>query len=206
MKMVISTQNQGKIREFARLFASLNAQVYSINELVPNHHVEETGTTFLENACLKARAAHKETGLISIADDSGLCVDALNGAPGVYSARFGGEGLTDAQRVDKLLDAMKEVKDPKDRTARFVCAICCVLPNGEEIHIQESCEGVLDFAPHGEGGFGYDPIFLVGEKSFSQISGEEKDKISHRGKAVRKFVAALKEHMKQKGDKTSAQQ
>lgn len=206
MKMVVATQNQGKIREFARLFAPLNAQVYSINELAPRHFVEETGTTFMQNACLKARAAHQETGLISVADDSGLCVDALNGAPGVYSARYGGEGLTDAQRVEKLLAALKDIADPQARTARFVCAICCVLENGEEIHIEQSCEGLLGFAPVGDGGFGYDPIFMVGEKSFSQISGEEKDKISHRGKAVREFVKRLQDYMQQKGENTSAKQ
>ena len=157
--------------------------------------VEETGTTFEENSLLKAKAVMEASGLPAIADDSGLCVDALGGAPGVYSARYGGEGLDDVQRYQLLLENMK---GQMPRTARFVSVITCCFPNGDVLSARGECEGSVAFAPMGEGGFGYDPIFFVPglKKTFSQLTPEEKNAISHRGKALEAFQVKLKEYLK----------
>ena len=154
--------------------------------------VEETGTTFAENAYLKAKAACEQTGLPAVADDSGLVVDALNGAPGVYSARYAGPDATDAQRMDKLLHELDGVP-AEQRTARFVSAICVVYPDGERMDVEGVCEGSVAFAPRGHDGFGYDPIFLVGEKTYAELTPAEKDVVSHRGKALRELAARLEE-------------
>ena len=156
--------------------------------------VEETGTTFEENSLLKAKAVMEASGLPAIADDSGLCVDALGGAPGVYSARYGGEGLDDVQRYQLLLENMK---GQMPRTARFVSVITCCFPNGDVLSARGECEGSVAFAPMGEGGFGYDPIFFVPglKKTFSQLTPEEKNAISHRGKALEAFQVKLKEYL-----------
>ena len=156
--------------------------------------VEETGVTFAENAALKARAVCEASGLPAIADDSGLCVDALNGAPGVYSARYGGEGLDDVGRYQLLLSNMR---GQMDRRCGFVSAISCVFPNGDEITAQGECRGTLAYAPNGENGFGYDPIFFVPEmkKTFAQLTAEEKNSISHRGKALGEFKKKLEEYL-----------
>ena len=157
--------------------------------------LEETGTTFEENSLLKAKAVMEASGLPAIADDSGLCVDALGGAPGVYSARYGGEGLDDVQRYQLLLENMK---GQMPRTARFVSVITCCFPNGDVLSARGECEGSVAFAPMGEGGFGYDPIFFVPglKKTFSQLTPEEKNAISHRGKALEAFQVKLKEYLK----------
>ncbi len=164
MKFVIATGNEGKVREFKRILEPMGFGAVSMKELGLVLDVEETGKTFSENAYLKAEAVCRLTGLPAIADDSGLCVDALNGAPGVYSARYSGQG--DDGNNQKLLDEMADVP-PEKRTARYVS---------------------------GEQGFGYDPLFYVGERSFGQYSDEEKDAISHRGKALRLFCETLKKH------------
>ena len=190
MKFIIATHNKKKLAEMERILNPLGIEV-STAQL---QEVDETGTTFAENAYLKANAACKETGLPAIADDSGLAVDALNGAPGVYSARYAGEYATDIQKMEKLLHELKNV--PKEqRTARFVCSICCVFPNGDRITAEANCEGTIAFELTGDGGFGYDPIFLVGEQSFGQLSDEEKDRISHRGKALMLFSQKLQEYL-----------
>ncbi len=190
MKFIIATHNKKKLAEMERILNPLGIEV-STAQL---QEVDETGTTFAENAYLKANAACKETGLPAIADDSGLAVDALNGAPGVYSARYAGEYATDIQKMEKLLHELKNV--PKEqRTARFVCSICCVFPNGDCITAEANCEGTIAFELTGDGGFGYDPIFLVGEQSFGQLSDEEKDRISHRGKALMLFSQKLQEYL-----------
>lgn len=183
---VIATHNRNKLKELRRILAPLNIDVTT----APLDEVEETGTTFAENAFLKAEAACRQTGLPAVADDSGLMVDALNGEPGVYSARYAGENASDLDRIHKLLENLKDVPQEK-RTAKFVSAVCCVYPNGERIDVQGECPGTVAFAPQGNGGFGYDPIFLVGEKSFGELSAEEKDSISHRGRALAKLAAKL---------------
>ena len=190
MKFIIATHNKKKLEEMERILNPIGIEV-STAQL---QEVDETGTTFAENAYLKANAACKETGLPAIADDSGLAVDALNGAPGIYSARYAGEHATDLQKMEKLLYELKDVPKEK-RTARFVCSICCVFPNGDYITAEGTCEGTIAFELTGDGGFGYDPIFLVGEQSFGQLSDEEKDRISHRGKALMLFSQKLQEYL-----------
>ena len=190
MKFIIATHNKKKLAEMERILNPIGIEV-STAQL---QEVDETGTTFAENAYLKANVACKETGLPAIADDSGLAVDALNGAPGIYSARYAGEHATDLQKMEKLLYELKDVPKEK-RTARFVCSICCVFPNGDYITAEGTCEGTIAYELTGDGGFGYDPIFLVGEQSFGQLSDEEKDRISHRGKALMLFSQKLQEYL-----------
>lgn len=179
MTFVIATHNQHKLAELQRILEPLgiNAVTADLNE------VEETGTTFAENAFLKADAACKETGMPAVADDSGLAVDALNGAPGVYSARYAGEGATDEDRNNKLLKALKDIPREK-RTARFVSSVSCVFPDGFRIAVEGTCEGWVGFEPKGTGGFGYDPVFMVGDRSYGEMDPSEKDRLSHRGRAL----------------------
>ncbi len=190
MEFVIGTHNPNKIKEFGRILRPLGISVCSAS--LPE--VEETGETFAENAFLKASSACRETGKPAVADDSGLAVDALNGAPGIFSARYAGEGATSVERNAKLLCAMQDVPAGR-RAAKFVCAICCVFPNGDAVTAQAECAGSIAFAPRGGGGFGYDPLFLVGGgKTFAELTGEEKDKISHRGRALRAFAEKIKRY------------
>jgi len=193
MKLIVATNNAHKLLEFGRILAPLGVEVHSQKEYCPDLDVEETGTTFAENARLKAEAVFKATGLTAVADDSGLCVDALNGAPGVYSARYAGENATDAQRIEKLLQEMAEVPDEK-RTGRFISAICCIGPE-LLIECEGVCEGVIGRECRGEGGFGYDPVFYVDGRSYSEMSGEEKDAVSHRGRALRLFYEEMNRRM-----------
>ena len=193
MQFIIATGNAHKLLELERILAPLGIDAVSTKAKgISLDDVEETGTTFEENAYLKAKAACDKTGLPAVADDSGLCVDALNGEPGVYSARYAGEDATDEQRYQKLLENLKDVPAEK-RTARFVSAVCCVWPSGESLTVRGECEGTIGSRPLGENGFGYDPVFMVGEKSFAQLSAVEKDAISHRGRALVKLQQALKE-------------
>lgn len=194
MTFVIATHNAKKLKELKRILEPLGFDAV-IREDLPE--VEETGTTFAENALLKAESACKVTGMPAIADDSGLVVDALGGAPGVYSARYAGEGATDRQRYEKLLEELREVPT-EQRTARFVSAVCCVFPDGKIITAEGACEGIIAFEPKGEGGFGYDPIFFVGERSYAEMTAEEKDSISHRGRALAKLAQEL-ENWKKNG-------
>ena len=186
MKYVMATHNPNKLLELQRILEPLHIEVTTADL----QEVEETGTTFAENAFLKAQAACEQTGLPAVADDSGLAVDALDGAPGVYSARYAGPDATDAERMEKLLGELQNV--PMDqRTARFVSAICVVYPGGERLDVEGVCEGRVAFEPRGCDGFGYDPIFLVGEKTYAELSPAEKDAISHRGRALRELAALL---------------
>lgn len=189
MRLVIATHNRDKVLEFQRILQPLAIKVITAD--LPE--VEENGKTFAENAYLKAISAFRATGKAAVADDSGLEVDALNGAPGIYSARYAGENATNEQRIKKLLDSLKDVPAEK-RSARFVCTICCILPNGDVITARGECPGKIAFAPHGKGGFGYDPVFLVGEKTFGELNAEEKDRISHRGRALRIFAEELRKY------------
>lgn len=197
MKYIIATHNKKKLTELSRILLPLGIEAVIDRDLgITITEVEETGTTFEENAYLKAASACKESGLPAVADDSGLCVDALDGAPGLYSARYAGEGATDEEKIAKLLEALKEVPAEK-RTARFVSAICCVFPDGNTLYARGECEGMIAFAPSGEGGFGYDPVFLVGKTSFAQMTAEEKDAVSHRGQSLRAFSNVLGEYLHQ---------
>lgn len=192
MKVLIATHNQKKKEELQRILLPLGIDVKTADELgIKISDVEETGTTFEENAILKAKSGCEESGIPTIADDSGLCVDALDGAPGVYSARYAGEHGNDDKNISKLIDALKSVKGD-DRTARFVCAASCVFPDGTQITVRGECEGIIALEKKGNGGFGYDPVFLVENKSFGEISADEKDKISHRSKALSALANELR--------------
>lgn len=192
MEWIIATNNKGKLAEFARILEALGIRAVSQREAGVRLEVEETGKTFEENAYLKAAAAAKASGQPAVADDSGLEVDALGGTPGVYTARYAGENATDEQNIGKLLAALGDL--PADRRgARFVSAICCVLPDGGSFTVRGECEGRIGFERAGTGGFGYDPVFFVGGRSFAQLSAAEKDACSHRGKALRAFAARLRE-------------
>ena len=190
MKLIAATNNAHKVVEFKRILEPLGFTVLSQKEAGIHVEAEETGTTFEENAYLKAKAVYDASGLPTVADDSGIAVDALNGAPGVYSARYGGPSLKDVDRYEKLLHEMDGVPDEK-RTARFVCAISLILSSDQVFGFTGVCEGKIGYGPRGENGFGYDPIFMVGDKSTAELLPEDKDKISHRGQALRKMEQML---------------
>lgn len=193
MKLVLASKNQHKLLEMEHLLRDLGLEVVLESQVGVDVDVEETGTTFLENAALKARAVMEASGMAAIADDSGLMVDALDGAPGVYSARYGNLD-SDQARTSYLLENLKDVPAGK-RGAQFVSAIVCILPDGREVHAQGTCQGEILFAPRGENGFGYDPVFYSPElkKTFSEATEEEKSTVSHRGRALRAFLTAWKE-------------
>ena len=195
MKLVLASKNPKKLKELGEILSALGVEVLSEDQAGVDVEVEETGTTFAENAKLKAVAVMQASGLPAVADDSGLCVDCLGGAPGVYSARYGGEGLDDTGRYKLLLENMR---GQMPRTAKFVSVITCCFPNGDVISARGECPGTIAFAPMGEGGFGYDPVFFVPtlKKTFAQLTAEEKNAISHRGKALEAFQVKLKEYLK----------
>ena len=190
MKVVLASKNAHKLQELQDILSAQGVEVILESAAGVDVEVKETGTTFEENSLLKARAVMEASGLPAIADDSGLCVDALNGGPGVYSARYGGEGLDDKGRYTLLLQNMR---GQTTRAAHFACAIACAFPNGDELTAEGRCDGTIAFAPMGEGGFGYDPVFFVPEKAktFGQLTAEEKSAISHRGKALKAFSEKL---------------
>ena len=192
MKFIIATNNAKKLVELERILNPLGIEAVSAKEAgVVLDEVDETGTTFSENAFIKANAAFEKTGMPAVADDSGICVDALDGRPGIFSARYSPEDcITDEDRTAKILEKLEGVPDG-ERTAHYTCAICCILPDGKRIDIEERCEGKIGYSFIGNGGFGYDPIFMQGDKSFAQLTAEEKDKVSHRGKALRKLKTEL---------------
>ena len=195
MKFILASHNKGKLAEMQKILGEMGVEVVLQSDLGLDLEPEEDGTTFTENARIKARAVMEASGLPAIADDSGLCVDALNGAPGVYSARYGGEGLDDRGRYMLLLQTMR---GQTTRAAHFTCAIACAFPNGDTITAEGQAPGTIAFAPMGEGGFGYDPVFFVPDKAktFAQLTQEEKAEISHRGKALREFTAKLETYLK----------
>ena len=192
MDIVLATRNEGKVKEFLNLLTGLDLNILSMNNFPDIGDIEESGTTFEANALLKARAVSSKTGLIAIADDSGLEVDALDGRPGIYSARYAGEKASDRENYLKLLYEMKDVPEA-DRGAAFVCTIAVSTPNGESITAVGRCKGVIAFEPEGEGGFGYDPVFYRPDSgcSMASISKEAKNNISHRGKAVKALTKIL---------------
>lgn len=190
MKFVLATHNPGKLEEMSDILSQFDIEVVTLKDLGLTVDVEETGETFAENAMLKAKAISQAAALPAIADDSGLCVDALNGGPGVYSARYGGPELDDRGRYMLLLNSMR---GQTTRAAHFSCAVVCAFPNGDTLEAEGRCDGSIAFAPIGEGGFGYDPVFLVPGKgkTFGQLTAEEKAEISHRGRALAAFAEKL---------------
>ena len=179
----------------SRILSPLGVEVYTAEMLgIELTDAEETGKTFAENAKIKAFSGCKESGYPCIADDSGLCVDALDGAPGIYSARYSGEHGNDEENIKKLLFSLKDVPDEK-RTAHFTCAVCVCFPDGREINLEGRCEGKIGYEKHGDGGFGYDPVFMIDDRSFAEFSKEEKDAVSHRGNALRELVKVLPEYL-----------
>ena len=193
MKLVLASQNKGKLKEMQAILGELGIEVVLQSELGLAVDVEETGTTFAENATLKAKAVMEASRLPAIADDSGLCVDWLQGAPGIYSARYGGVD-SDEERNQLLLNNMKGALD---RSAHFHADIVCCFPNGDILNTAGDIFGTIAYAPNGEGGFGYDPIFFVPSlrKTLAQVPAEDKNAISHRGNALRAMAVKLKEYM-----------
>lgn len=192
-KVVAATNNAKKLEEMNRILTQLGMEVVSLKSCGEFPEPVEDADSFMGNARIKALAAHKNTGLAAIADDSGLIVDALDGAPGVYSSRYAGEEATDAQNNEKLLRELADVPDEK-RTARYACAIVFVGEDGSELNAFGTCEGSIGHEPAGENGFGYDPYFLSADypgRTLAQVSADEKDLVSHRGKALRDLVAKL---------------
>ena len=192
--MVLASKNPKKLLELQAILSAQGIEVVLESQVGIDVDVEETGTTFEENAFLKAHAVMEASGLPAVADDSGLCVDALNGAPGVYSARYGGPGLDDVGRYRLLLENMR---GQLARRCRFVSAICCCFPNGDRVEARGECPGTLAYAPKGSDGFGYDPIFFLPErkKTFAELTAEEKNAISHRGRALEAFGEKLKAYL-----------
>lgn len=191
MDFILATNNMKKLAEMQRILSPLGINVVTAKMLGKQlEDVEEDGKTFEDNAKLKARAACKEMNMPAIADDSGLCVDYLDGAPGIFSSRFAGEHGNDEKNNDLLLEKLDGVPLEK-RTAHYVCAICCTFPDGREIVVRGECNGVIGFERDGHEGFGYDPLFLVDGKAFGRYTAEEKDKISHRGNALRLLTKEL---------------
>ena len=204
MKICAATGNAGKLRELRRILEAQGHEVVSQKQLGITIEPEETGTTFAENARIKAEAFCKASGMPTVADDSGLCTDALHGAPGVYSARYAGHHGDDAANNEKLLREMADVPAEK-RGAKFVSAVCFMLPDGRALEVEGECPGKIAFAlQNGDYGFGYDPLFIPDEygtpdgkrpnaegRSYAQLTPDEKDAISHRGRAMEKLAEKL---------------
>lgn len=193
-KIVFATGNEGKMREVRLILADLGMEILSMKEAGANPDIVENGKTFGENAQIKAQAVWEQTGGIVLADDSGLVIDYLNGEPGIYSARYMGEDTSYEIKNQALIDRLAGVEG-EDRSARFVCNIAAVLPDGQVVHTEETMEGLIAMEPAGDGGFGYDPILYLPEygKTSAEISIEEKNRISHRGKALEAMKVKLKE-------------
>ena len=193
MKILLATQNQGKVRELRDLLVDEAIEVLSLRDIPNWEDIEENGVTFADNAALKAREAVRRTGLIALADDSGLEVDALEGAPGVYSARFAGEPKDDERNIDKLLQLL-ETTPGDQRTARFRCALVMATPLGEEFLTEGAVEGRILTERHGSDGFGYDPVFYLPEfaRTMAELTMSEKNSLSHRAQAFRKVIPLLR--------------
>lgn len=191
MDFILATNNMKKLAEMQRILSPLGINVVTAKMLGTElPEVEENGTTFEENAMTKAKHACQFMNMPAIADDCGLCVDYLNGAPGIYSARFSGGHGNDEANNDLLLEKLEGVP-MEQRTAYYVCAICCVFPDGREITVRGECHGQIGFERDGSEGFGYDPLFIINGRAFGRYTAEEKDKISHRGNALRLLTKEL---------------
>lgn len=194
MEILIATQNVGKVKEIAELINNLPISIRSLQDFRDIPEPEETGSSFLENAVLKAEYYSRRTGLSALADDSGLEVKALGGAPGIFSARYAGIEATDAERIEKLLVEIDKTDD-QERLAEFVCAAALTDEKGLTIRTATGiCNGRISFAPHGVNGFGYDPVFIPEgfSKTFGELSNDEKQKISHRARAFEKIIGYLR--------------
>ena len=193
MKVILASKNQHKLTELSAILSQLGFEIALESEYGLDIDVEETGTTFEENSFLKADAVMKASGLPVLADDSGLMVDALDGAPGVYSARYGHKA-SDKERTAYLLENMTDVPEER-RGAKFVCVITCLFPDGRKIVARGECPGVIARAPHGENGFGYDPVFYLPElgMTYAELPSEQKNAISHRARALQDFCRKYQE-------------
>lgn len=200
VKLLVATHNLGKKQEYADLLGGLGLELVSLSEVGIAHKVEETGDSYAENALQKARSYATVSGLLTLADDSGLDVDALCGAPGVHSARYAGEGASDEERYELLLSDLQDVPD-EQRTARFRCVIALVWPDGRAQTVEGICEGRIALTPRGEHGFGYDPVFYVPEyrQTMAELAPETKNRISHRAQAAAKAREILKSWLKALG-------
>jgi XTP/dITP diphosphohydrolase len=196
-EVIIATKNSGKAREFVRMFEPLGFQVKTLLDYEEIEDIEETGSTFEENAIIKAETVSKRLNRAVIADDSGLVIDALNGRPGVYSARYAGEQKSDEDNMDKVLDELKGV-ERKNRMARFYCALALAIPGKETVTVFGTCEGLILDEKRGSHGFGYDPIFFVIDrnKAMAELLPQEKSQISHRAVALRNLSKLLPEVFK----------
>lgn len=194
MKIIFATGNKAKLREVREIVADLGIEVVSMKDAGIDVEIIEDGKTFAENALIKARTVCAACGEVTMSDDSGLVIDALNGEPGILSARYMGEDTSYHVKNMNLVGRMEGVPE-KDRTARFVCAIACVFPDGRELTCQETFEGIIGYEEKGENGFGYDPIFYLPEKGCysAELAPEEKNAVSHRGKALRAMRRKLEE-------------
>ncbi len=188
MEIIVATKNRGKVREIRKALKGLGLKIYSLNDFSDVPEIEEDGESFTENALKKARFYSKHFGKLTIADDSGLEVDALEGLPGIYSARYSGEGASDRENNQKLLREMEAIRISK-RGARFKCVMAMVFHDGREAVAEGSCRGRIGFREMGKKGFGYDPLFLLPQygKTMAQLTLKEKNRVSHRGKALKKL-------------------
>lgn len=203
-EFVIATGNKNKVREIGRILAPLGIRAVSADEKgIDLSVVVEDGDSFAANAAIKAKYAYSQCRCPVIADDSGLCVDALDGRPGIYSARYGGEELGYAGKISLLLGELADVPDER-RGAHFSCAVCCILDYDTVIEVEGRCEGRIAFEPSGDGGFGYDPVFTVNGRSFASLTAMEKDRISHRGSALRLLRNELLRYVTNRGGLTDA--
>ena len=194
-EFIIATNNRHKVVEIERILAPLGVTAVTAGERgIDLGNVAEDGETFADNAYIKAKHAYDLCHSPVIADDSGLCVDALGGRPGVYSARYGGESAGSDEKISLLLSELDGVPE-SERGAHFACSVCCILDDDTVIRVEGRCEGSIAFAPSGEGGFGYDPVFLKDGVSFAELTAEQKDSLSHRGNALRMLRDELYQHM-----------
>ena len=196
-RIIFATGNEGKMKEVRMILTDMGVSVVSMKEAGVRADIVENGKTFEENAVIKAKAVMKLTGQIAMADDSGLVIDFLNGEPGIYSARYRGEDTSYTIKNQNLIDRLQGVEESR-RTARFVCAIACALPDGTVLTTEGTMEGIIGYESRGENGFGYDPIFYLPEFgcSSAQLSPEKKNELSHRGKALRKMREELEAYLK----------
>ena len=195
MKVVLASQNRHKLTEIQAILAKFDMELVLQSDLGVRIDVEENGSSFEENSELKARAVMEATGLPAIADDSGLCVDVLGGAPGIYSARYGAPAcVTDRDRLNHLLEELRGVRS-EERTARFVCVITLLYPDGRKLAARGICEGMITFEPRGDDGFGYDPVFYIPSMgcTFAQMGADRKNAISHRANALQRLCGMLEE-------------
>ncbi len=197
-RLIVATKNKGKIIEIKQVLSGLQLDVIAMNEAGIDIDVVEDGSTFEENSLKKALEISKVSNSMVLADDSGLEVDFLDGAPGIYSARFAGPEASDADKNKKLLEMLKDIPFEK-RTARFVCAIAVVFPDGRDFVVRGTCEGFIDFECKGSNGFGYDPLFFIQQfdKTMAEIDSDLKNRISHRAKALALMQEKLQKYLKQ---------